>query len=170
MIWQFWTQHTLGMLHFWEQQFTVVCSIKDAHYLLDVGDAPNGSIWFLWTSWQTGNLDFKFPENWRSTSSICSCNGTSLQSTSKYEGLVLWNINHYWLFNAKFCFYIYISNIYIIYKAILLIMFYNEPKCILLHTIKWFQLLLCITNNSIKHQSFVNTVKWSNSSILNNSI
>ena len=36
-------------------------------------------------------------------------------------------------------------------------MFLNEPKLILLHTIKWFQVLLCITNNSIKHQSFVYT-------------
>ena len=24
-----------------------------------------------------------------------------------------------------------------------------------MHTVKWFQILLCITNNSIKHQSFV---------------
>ena len=31
-----------------------------------------------------------------------------------------------------------------------------------------FQVLLCITNNSIKHQSFVYTIKWSNSSIFNN--
>ena len=32
--------------------------------------------------------------------------------------------------------------------------------------VKWFQLLLCITNNSIKHQSFdLHIVKWSNSSI-----
>ena len=28
---------------------------------------------------------------------------------------------------------------------------------ICLHTVKWFQVLLCITNNSIKHQSFVYT-------------
>ena len=31
----------------------------------------------------------------------------------------------------------------------------NESKLILLPTAKWFQILLCITNNSIKHQSFV---------------
>ena len=42
-------------------------------------------------------------------------------------------------------------------KHILLIMFLNEAKLILLHTVKWFQVLLCITNNSIKHQSFVYT-------------
>ena len=24
-----------------------------------------------------------------------------------------------------------------------------------MHTVKWFQVLLCLTNNSIKHQSFV---------------
>ena len=35
----------------------------------------------------------------------------------------------------------------------------------------WFiQVLLCITNNSIKHQLFVYTVKWSKSFISNNSI
>ena len=33
--------------------------------------------------------------------------------------------------------------------------FLNEPKLILLHTIKWFQVLLCITNNSIKHHLFL---------------
>ena len=42
-------------------------------------------------------------------------------------------------------------------KHILFITFLNEPKIILLQTVKWFQLLLCITNNSIKHQSFVYT-------------
>ena len=26
-----------------------------------------------------------------------------------------------------------------------------------MHTVKWFQILLCITNNSVKHQSFVYT-------------
>ena len=42
-------------------------------------------------------------------------------------------------------------------KDILLIGFLNEHKLILLHTVKWFQVLLCITNNSFKHQSFVYT-------------
>ena len=42
-------------------------------------------------------------------------------------------------------------------KHILLIMFLNEPKLILLHTVKQFQVLLTITNNFIKHQSFVYT-------------
>ena len=37
------------------------------------------------------------------------------------------------------------------------ITFLNEHKLILLHTVKWFQVLLCITNNSIEHQSFVYT-------------
>ena len=41
-------------------------------------------------------------------------------------------------------------------KHILLITFLNMPKLILLQ-IKWLQVLLCITNNSIKHQSFVYT-------------
>ena len=38
-------------------------------------------------------------------------------------------------------------------KHILLIIFLNEPKFILLHTVKWFQVLLCITNISIKYLS-----------------
>ena len=44
-----------------------------------------------------------------------------------------------------------------IYKHILLITFLNKPKHILLLTVKWFQVLLCITNNLIKYQSFVYT-------------
>ena len=42
-------------------------------------------------------------------------------------------------------------------KRILLIIFLNETKLILLHTIKWFQVLLCIDNNSIKQHLFVYT-------------
>ena len=41
-----------------------------------------------------------------------------------------------------------------IYKHILLITFLNEPV-LFLHKVKWFQVLLCITNNSNKHLSFV---------------
>ena len=33
----------------------------------------------------------------------------------------------------------------------------NETELICLHTVKWFQVLLCITNNSINHYSFVYT-------------
>ena len=53
--------------------------------------------------------------------------------------------------------YAYIYQIYMIRKHILVITFLNEPKRILSHTVKWFQVLLCITNNLIKHQSFVCT-------------
>ena len=42
-------------------------------------------------------------------------------------------------------------------KDILLITFLNEPKLIILHTVKWFQVLLCILNNSIKYQVIVFT-------------
>ena len=42
-------------------------------------------------------------------------------------------------------------------KHILLLIFLNEPNLILLHAVKWLQVLLCIINNSIKHQSFVYT-------------
>ena len=55
-------------------------------------------------------------------------------------------------------------------KQILLITFLNEPNFILLHTVEWFQVLLCITNKSIKHHSFVYTVKHTNNLISNNSI
>ena len=75
-------------------------------------------------------------------------------------GLVLWHINHCSLFNAKSFLYIYIK--YMISK--------HKPELIFLHTVKWFQVLLCITNNSIKQQSFVYTVKWLNSSIYTNSV
>ena len=42
-------------------------------------------------------------------------------------------------------------------KHFLLITFWNEPKVIVWHTVKWIQVLLCINNNSIKYQSFVYT-------------
>ena len=42
-------------------------------------------------------------------------------------------------------------------KHILLLTFLNEPKLILFPIVKWFEELLCIINNSIKHQSFVYT-------------
>ena len=42
-------------------------------------------------------------------------------------------------------------------KNILLITFLNESKLILQHIFKEFQVLLCITNNSIEHQLFVYT-------------
>ena len=42
-------------------------------------------------------------------------------------------------------------------KHILLITFLNKPKLIILTSLKWFQVLLCITYNSIKYQSFVYT-------------
>ena len=44
-----------------------------------------------------------------------------------------------------------------IFKHILLITFLKKPELIFLHTVKWFQVLLCITNISIKHQSFAYT-------------
>ena len=47
---------------------------------------------------------------------------------------------------------------YMICKHILLMKFLNEPELILLHTVKWFQVLLRICNNSIRHRSFVYTL------------
>ena len=51
--------------------------------------------------------------------------------------MVLWHINHWRLFNAKYCFYIYTRYIWFVNK------------------VKQFQVLLYITNNLIKHKSFV---------------
>ena len=65
-------------------------------------------------------------------------------------GSVLHHINPCRLFNANLY-------IYMICKYISLITFLNEPKFILLHTIKSFQVMLGITNNSIKHQLFIHT-------------
>ena len=42
-------------------------------------------------------------------------------------------------------------------KHILLIKLLNEPKFILLRSVERFQVLLCITDDSIKHLSFVYT-------------
>ena len=42
-------------------------------------------------------------------------------------------------------------------KHILLIAFLNEPKSNLFHTIEWFQVLLCITKDLFKPQSFLHT-------------
>ena len=42
-------------------------------------------------------------------------------------------------------------------KHILIITFLNDPNLILLHTVKGFQVLLCIIYNSIKHQSLLYT-------------
>ena len=60
-------------------------------------------------------------------------------------GLVFWHINACSLFNAKSSLYIYIK--YMICKHILSIMFLNKPELICLHTVKWFKVLLKITNN-----------------------
>ena len=53
--------------------------------------------------------------------------------------------------------YTYISNVYDLWTR-LCITFLNELKPIPLHTVEWFQVLLCITNNSFKHQTFIYTM------------
>ena len=92
-------------------------------------------------------------------------------------GLVLWHIKPCRLFNDKSFLYIYFK--YFISKHILpitflyesVLIFFTQLNCflyfylirIILFTInhlfahRCFQILLCITNNSIKHQSFVYT-------------
>ena len=42
-------------------------------------------------------------------------------------------------------------------KSILLMTLLNKRKLIFLHTVKWLQRFLCITNNSIKDQLFLYT-------------
>ena len=72
-------------------------------------------------------------------------------------GWFLWHINHCMLFNAKS--YLYISVRCKRFVNILLILFLNEPKLILWHTVKGFQVLLHISNNSFKHVICLDTVK-----------
>ena len=67
-------------------------------------------------------------------------------------GLVLWHINHCRLFNAESSLYIY--EIYMIIKHFFDNFFIQTKVHFYLHIVQWFQVLLCITNNSIKHQSF----------------
>ena len=76
---------------------------------------------------------------------------------------VLWYINHCREFNAKFCFYIYIE--YMICKHIFrytrlndqTVLFLTNQFSIKVNKVKWFQVLIYISNNSNKHRSFVNT-------------
>ena len=51
--------------------------------------------------------------------------------------------------------YTYIVNIYDLWTHFVSKVFSNEPKLIFLHTVKSFQVLLCIANDSSKHQSFI---------------
>ena len=81
-------------------------------------------------------------------------------------GLVLGHINHCRLFNAKSCLY-FIYSIYIIWcYGISIIVgylmanpFYTYKQfyfkqCSLVNKVKWFQVLLCIPKNLVKHHSF----------------
>ena len=52
-----------------------------------------------------------------------------------------------WLFNTKSSLYIYIR--YMICQLILLITFLNEHELIVLHQVKWFQLFLYNSHNSM---------------------
>ena len=50
--------------------------------------------------------------------------------------------------------YLFVHSEVVTSIAIKHLIFYST-LLICLHTLKWLQVLLCITNNSIKHQSFV---------------
>ena len=71
----------------------------------------------------------------------------------------LWPINHCCLFNSKSVF-IHIkssvSNMSVFHKYAGKKQFYFKLFS-QVNKVKWFQVLLCITNNSIKHQSFIYT-------------
>ena len=62
------------------------------------------------------------------------------------------HINHCRLFNTNTYQQICLQILYIWY-----ITFLNEPELIFWHTVIWFPVVLCFTNNSIKHKSFVYT-------------
>ena len=57
-------------------------------------------------------------------------------------GLVLWHINHYWLFNAKYCLYIYIKYIWLVwFYGISTIIGYLMPNTVytcILNIYDWF--------------------------------
>ena len=76
--------------------------IKDAHSGMQYQTCSqlSGTIWRLgiihmeacgsYRIWRCPrNMDFKSSDHWRSMSSNCSCNGTSLQSTSKVKEKIL---------------------------------------------------------------------------------
>ena len=86
--------------------------------------------------------------------------------------LILWYINHCWLFKVKSCFYIYIKYIICRYAQL------NEPTVLIL-TIQFSksQQTSMVPSIATDHWLFnltsvicLHTVKWSNSSISNNSI
>ena len=85
---------------------------------------------------------------------------------------VLWHIYHYRLFNTKSGLYIYIKYIrfgFVGFYGTSTIVDYLMPNPVYNYILviydlwtyvnktKWLQVLLCITNNSIKHQLFVYT-------------
>ena len=100
---------------------------------------------------------------------ICSChlnNHPSILWTILYpspdDGYYNRNVNvdftswYIHLFGLYFSCYLHIYiYIYMICKQLFLRMFLKWASGHSFHTVKWFQVLLCITNNSIKHQSFV---------------
>ena len=65
----------------------------------------------------------------------------------KIIGWVSWHINLCKLFNAKFCLYTYETKDFLTNTSVDNIL--NEPELISLPTIKWFQVLLYNTKNSI---------------------
>ena len=86
------------------------------------------------------------------------CWGVELQ---REFGLILWHINYCWLFNAKSILYVWTVlfqtiqfNISKQFDCKKQFYFKQFP---LVNKVKWFQVLLCITNNPNKHYSLIYT-------------
>ena len=73
-------------------------------------------IWLGWIKMDDMVGWINFDLRWEYTGYLQLCNGWQVCLTSQFIivviALVLWHINHCWLFNAKSSLYIYIKDIY----------------------------------------------------------
>ena len=80
-----------------------------------------------------------------------------VHSNLVWFGLFLWHINHCRLFNDKTIF----IHKTVLFQTIQFSISLNIKNSSILSSfvkkVKWFQVLLCITNNSINHQTFIYT-------------
>ena len=117
-----------------------------------------------WNGSPTETLNFnELLRTWRLKNHNISLSNTTTATTILTEdwlglvwfGLIWFYSNHCKLFTTKYSLYTNIKYIYIWFETYFVNNILDEPKFILMHTVKWYQVLLCISNNSIKHQSFV---------------
>ena len=72
------------VLYFGEQLFTAVCGAKQAHWFLHLDNKfGESSRWKHVVLIETEDVASKKLEHWKSMTSVCNYNGTSLQSTWK---------------------------------------------------------------------------------------